>query len=110
MDELAKRFGELADKYGPHVIEAARGAVQVEAWSTVVGGILCLCFSVGLFVIGWKIHRKKNWDEARYVFVAILFIASLFFGAGGVWSVADPWTWVAMKQPDLWIAKRALKI
>jgi len=37
MDEVAKRFADLAEKYGPTVIDAAKAAVTMEAYSMPIG-------------------------------------------------------------------------
>lgn len=113
MDELAKRFADLAEKYGPSVADAAKSAAQVEAYSTLVSGALCLVFaSVALYLSALLARKalKSNWDEITWLPVGLLGVGGAISLAIGLWCFVDPWTWTAIAHPELWLAKKAFHI
>lgn len=114
MDELAKRMMELAEKVGPEAMAAARGAVRVEAYSTLVSTI---CFIIAAFVFykaaiylwAYQSTSQYSMGESKF-FAGILFTTVVILVWIAVWNVIDPWTWVALNNPDLWLAKKVLKL
>lgn len=113
MDELAKRFAELAEKYGPTVADAAKAAAVTEAYSTIIFGILCLIVAALLGCASGYFAQKilrDDWDEMTWFPAGLLGIAALIFGAAGLWSIIDPWTWTTIYHPELWLAKKAFHI
>lgn len=113
MDELAKRFAELADKYGPGVANAAIEAARTEAYSTLASAVMAVLFAAGLGYPALLIARKilaGDWEEPAWIFVAFLGFGSVVAGAIAMWAVIDPWTWTAINHPELWIAKKAFKL
>lgn len=113
MDELAKRFADLADKYGPSAVEAARAAARTGAYSALVGSAEDLAISGALFIAGRFLWRKAG-GVGSFDGEPLYFISGLaFFACGlaffvGISNVVDPWTWAAIAHPDVWIAKRTL--
>ena len=115
MDEISKRFAELAQQYGPQVIEAAKQAVVVEAYSTLFSSIIKLCLAAAFAGIGLRLIKMfPEFDDDWLLpprFVGFSFLAiSLIPLIMGVWNWIDPWTWVAMNHPELWLAKQILHI
>jgi hypothetical protein len=114
MDELAKRFSELAQQYAPNVVEAALQATRVEAHSTLVGSFMWFGWAMLCLFIGRYCWRKNVCDDLDMPFgrigAGILFCVAAGFFAIAIWSWVDPWTWVALNHPELWIAKKALRI
>lgn len=121
MDELAKRFADLAAQYGPAVVSAALGAAQTEGYSCLVASLIQLIFAVG-FLLGAKaIWRRRpplkdgsfanNDGRAALSVVAGVCVAiSCAFLAAAIWTWVDPWTWTAINRPELWLAKKAFHI
>lgn len=113
MDELAKRFGELAEKYGPNVVDASLRAVAVGAYSTLMaGGLAILIGAVGI-IIGIKLWKKvlnDRWDEIAFMPAGIMIGLGVLACLAGLWCFIDPWTWAAINHPELWIARKVLKI
>lgn len=114
MDELAKKFTELADKYGPAVIGATQDAVRVEALSTLVFNVFGIAAACALSLIAWRRIRKSEDYVYSYEFLycfayALMFVAAIitFFL---VFSIIDPCTWVAIYKPELWIAKKVFHL
>lgn len=114
MDELAKRMMELAEKVGPDAMAAARGAVKVEAYSCMVSGVVCLLVGIILFYAAnylWGYQPVDRFDAGVPKFLGGLVAAiALIVCICGVWSFIDPWTWTAISHPDLWLAKKVLKL
>jgi hypothetical protein len=114
MDKIAEKMAELADKYGPNVVDAARGVAQVEGVSTIVAGCIALGIAALLSGIGvcmWRSQtdRYGDYDGQNIILVIIGFFA-IFAFLLGLWQVIDPWTWTAINHPDLWIAKKVLHL
>lgn len=116
MDELAKQFADLAEKYGPTVINAAKGAARMEGYSTLAGAGFSILLAVGLGFMGWRFWRWAPLDPDHddinpfHIFAALIFIIAAVIGCIAIWPVIDPWTWAMINNPELWLAKRALKI
>jgi hypothetical protein len=114
MDELAKRLQELAEKIAPSVLDAARAAVRVEAISTMMSKVECLGVSIALGFAARYLWRYKPRDEFDNDFASlsawVIGLAALILCALSVWTFIDPWTWVALNNPDLWLAKKILNL
>lgn len=107
MDDLAKKFAELADQYGPNVVDAARGAAITEAWSSLVMAIIVLVFGIGLILLSLWVCRRK-WDDLQYLFGGMGIVIGTIMMVAGIAQILDPWLWTTLKYPDLWIAKKIL--
>lgn len=117
MDELAKRFADLATQYGPPVGDAAMGAARVEAYSSLMAAGEGLLAAAGIAWIGRLLLRKAalmdDEDDDRLfpmIFGYVCFALAGFVGIVWLWTFLDPWTWTQINHPELWLAKRAFKI
>ncbi len=114
MDELAKRFADLAEQYGPQVANAAKEAARIEAYSTLVSGLICGIVGAVLAYLAIYIGRKlysEEWQEVLlWPLAAILAVIAVALGWVFLWAFADPWTWATINHPELWIAKKAFKL
>lgn len=117
MDELAKRFADLANHYGPQVADAALGAARVEAYSSLAGATLALVVSALGFYGSYFFYKKvmaetDGYDDNTLFLIpcVLLGVVAAIAGLAGVWSWVDPWTWTAINHPELWLAKQAFKI
>ncbi len=114
MDKLAEKMAELAEKFGPDVINAVRGATKMEAISTLAGSFIALAFAIaftkaGLFL--WNKNVQDDMDNSMVKFFAGLLLATATIPAAfAVWAWLDPWTWTAIFNPDLYIAKKIFKL
>lgn len=108
MDKLA----ELAERYGPHVIDAAREAVMIEVYQSFIGALICLAISAVLLYVAVRLDRARRLNP--YDNLEILETAAALFAAilaiPIIWTILDPWTWAAVYHPDLWIAKKVLHL
>ena len=113
MDELAKRFADLAEKYGSNTTDAALGAARVEAFSSLTKGVL-LIFIGGIFLwcarYLWRKWHNEGWDEITLAPFIIYFALGATLISFGIWALLDPWTWVALNHPELWLAKKAFRM
>lgn len=114
MDELAKRFADLAAQYGPDVMRAALVSVRIEVYSTLVSSFIWLAFGiVCLLGMRWSWPQTPK-DDLDLPWGKIGAIAGALVGAiciaSFVWIWIDPWTWTALNHPELWLAKKALHI
>lgn len=117
MDKFAERMAELAEKYGPHVVDSVRGAARVDAYSYLAAGgeviFISLIFAIGGRALWLKhgVAYREHEDETAFIVMAGVcgvLAAILFFC--GIWRFIDPWTWTAINNPDLWIAKKVLHL
>ncbi len=117
MDELAKRFAELAEKYGPQVAEAAKEAARTEAYSCLSSSAIWLAIACVLMFVGRRIYNKgkQNHDplgDGDVLCIIGFALCGLAVPAVliGAWHWIDPWTWTTINHPELWIAKKAFRI
>ena len=115
MDELAKRFADLAEKYGPNVADAALSAARVEAYSTLAGGLMAALIGAAALYAALLLWRKaaasESYDnELIYGGAVLVAVIALIPLCIGVWQIVDPWTWITINHPELWIAKKAFHI
>lgn len=105
MDELAKRFADLAEKYGPHVYNAAIEAARMEAYSNIRINLVCIVVG-GLMV--WQGRKLYNKNEEEISFGGGLMVAiGGLIAVIGIGAMLDPWIYATIHNPELWLAKRA---
>lgn len=113
MDELAKKFAQLTDQYGPNVVEAARTAARTEAYSSLSSSIICVLFAVVMYLTGRYLYTAEfNEDAEDFARPAGFVIAALALLPASIalWCWIDPWTWTAIINPDAYIAYKVFKL
>lgn len=116
MDELAKKFADLAEKFSPRVLDAAKEAAKVEAYSSLVGSLEWFVTAIVLLGLGKFFLDLQTHDKEKDRIIPWSFGAAFCFGLGGIcllpgiWNWIDPWTWTAISRPELWIAHKILGI
>lgn len=121
MDELAKRFADLADKYGPSVVNATLEAARIEAYSTLMAAIFQAAIAAACFFGARICWRKGKAGEAIpggnsdnyipwYLGMCVLLFVGGIVSLFAIWGLIDPWLWTAINHPELWIAKRVFKL
>lgn len=116
IDKLTDKLAEIASAMQGPGLEAAKGAAAAEAMSILAGGALCGLAAVGFaYVMRWSWRRLQatgDYEEGAQLYYVLLTGGSALLvailGSRAVWAFADPWTWITLTQPELWLAKRAL--
>lgn len=119
MDKLIELFTQVAEKFAPPVIDAAKQAVVVEAYSQIASSAALLTFSGALLILAHVAAKKHAEEKAReyacrdagegwYAIRLLALGAALLFACPLIWNLVDPWTWTAISHPELYIAKRYL--
>lgn len=116
MDKLAELFTKLAETYGPNVVDAARGAAIIQAYSDIQSAI------IGLIFVACCLYPIKRMWKSKIGFDDFMEISWPKIGAGllvitasivliiCIGILTDPWLYTAMSNPDLWIAKKVFKL
>ena len=108
MDELAKQFSQVAEQYAPQVINASLMAAQISALSAMAGGLIAFVIAGTLWRVGKFVWQKGDKDDILYVPACLAYGSAGIAFCIGVWSFVDPWVWIALTRPEIYIAKRAL--
>lgn len=114
MEKVAELFAKLADQYGPSVIEAAKGAARIEGYSSLAGSLIAAAIA-GVLAYGGNYLRTLEVEDdidapIAHAFGYLVLGFSLIPAAIALWAWIDPWTWTAINSPELWIAKKTLKL
>lgn len=99
----------------PQVGRVALAAVQADAYANVVYGVESLAV-VGFAIFIW---RKWYWpwtsaadaydlDPAKFMAGAALCAVIGLFGFIAICTVFDPWTYIAMSHPDMFLAHKLM--
>jgi len=111
MDKALELFTQLAEKYEPVVIDSALAAARVEAYSNIVASLSMFIFGTTIvaicYVVRGRLEACNDNEVPRFMLVMAGLGASLF-AAIGLFTLADPWIWVTISKPELWIAKQVL--
>ncbi len=117
MDELAKRFADAAAQYAPQVADAARAAMQIEAYSNLTFSLLWFLmafasFRFGLFLCNheYDVDNFSDLPSFSKVVGALLIGLATVFILPGVWNWINPWTWMMINHPDIALARHAFRI
>ena len=122
MDKLTVMLAEVAEKYGPEVVDAGLTVVRVSAGSTLIHAAIGTALIVALFKFGIPLTFKyraslPESDRDNTEFFMPTFLCWVIAGVGvfgislggfGTLKLFNLWTWVALVEPKLWIAHRVL--
>jgi hypothetical protein len=76
-----------------------------------VGGAVALIVAAALAYGAkhfWHLSKTGERYNCHEIPATLLTVGAVIAAIIGCLLVLDPWTWVAINQPDLWLAKRAL--
>ena len=107
-DQLLQHYSAIADQFAPQVVDAAKGAATMEAYSCLASSFLWFLVAA---IAGYVAYRFKKTNDNDWMPEVIVFgILSVLISLRGFWAWIDPWTWAAMNHPELWIAKTSLHL
>lgn len=131
MESFAIKLDSLATELGPEVVDLALMTARIDALSQLLPYIIGVVISIG----GWfyfiptiklsikydRLERKTGSQEEGYGDIkekdALYCLLALISGGVTAFSTAyvilggalyDPWPWVGLFEPKLWIAKSVL--
>lgn len=113
IDALAQKLVMLTD---PAIVTAIEAA-HAQAVASIISGVVWLCIgglSVAISRQAWKRIEPgdmHDWPWTTRGVVTTLF--ALFGAVLIVWNVGvlcDPWDYITLQHPELWLAKIALKL
>ena len=122
VDKLTVMLGEVAERYGPEVVDAALNVARVSAGAALVYAAVGVGLIYSLFRIGIPLTykyraslSKKNRSEEEFwfpvivIWIPVLFItAGVSLGALRMLQIFNVWNWVGLIEPKLWIAQKVL--
>lgn len=114
MSELEQKIVDLADKYGQPAIDATLSAARTEAASYLATVPIKLgvaaAAAYGAYYLYKHLRKMSDFEDQLLPGLGIGLCGIVAFVAGllGIWSLIDPWVWVALFNPEVYIAKRLL--
>lgn len=113
VEAFAVKLGELSTEYGPEVVDAALWIARIDALSIL--GSTAIIFLIGIFLalnikkaMAWSIKVEPDWDSPLAIWGYAVAGASLILLFVATVRLFNPWPWVGIIEPQLWIAKRVL--
>lgn len=107
-DQLIQHYSQLADQFSPQVLDAAKQAATMEAYSCLAESFIWFLLAA---IAGYTSYLFKKTNDDDWMPAVIIFgFLSILLSIPGLWSWIDPWTWTAMHHPELWIAKVSLHL
>ena len=109
--QIAAKLTELGEQYGPDVVDAALMVVRIDAGQEILISIVWLILAVvGYRYSRWAWPRIPDWNDPTFQNVSALLSVTaiplgLLISALGFVQI---WTWVAIFDPKLAVAKRIL--
>lgn len=111
IDKLSNMLSEVAVQYGPDVVDAALTVVRISGAGELIIGFVVLISAIIYFcklksLWGWAI--KKD-DEAHCLIPIFGTVGAVITAIVGLIILINPWYWVAVIEPKLWVAHQILK-
>lgn len=110
MDKLAQQISDLAAYYGPQVHDNAFLAVQVDSVRDLLVMVLLFIFAAGLLFVSVKVSKSEDMNDFGGPLIFISGAFGLACAVSGLCILFDPWTWIPLFRPDLYLAHVALHI
>ena len=112
----------LAKQYSPEVLDSAIDVVRMTGVSTILEGFICGLAAIGCFFLAKHlvIFLSKKEKEGKYedgpweLFKILCFIVGavfvIIFTIACFANVFDTWSWIAIFDPKLALAKKVLML
>lgn len=112
-DQAFQRLQELAEKYGPGALELARASVRTDGIASIVIGFICGIIAVVLTWITVRLFNRSypngkfadnGYGWGSMIGSIIIGVFAFSFAVSFCMSIFEKWNWIAMVNPDLWLA------
>ncbi len=111
MDKLADKLSEILTTLQGPGFQVAREAAQVEAYQALTAGGFCAAIAAAIAAGIYWMQKKEMLDgDSRFIITMIGAVIGIALLSIAIWTFIDPWVWATLSQPELWLAKRALKL
>lgn len=112
-ETVVSKVTALGEKYGPEVVDAGLTVVRLNGLKDLIVGLVFLTCAASLVVLARYLFRRSGREkgDARDGCIAVGCVVSVVaaFGIGGAAErLLDIWTYTAIIEPKLWVAKRLL--
>lgn len=112
-EAFAGKIDTLATEYGPEVVDTVLWVARIDALqilsATLLLAVLALLFGLATKPIaGWTKKIDPDWDSPLPLLGYLSGAACIVLGFIALLRVFDPWPWVGVVEPQLWIAKQIL--
>ncbi len=113
LEAFAIKLGALSTEYGPEVVDAGLCVALIDALSIVGSTVVILLAGIVLALntkrsMAWSKRVEPEWDSPAAAWGHIVGVCSIILLSIGVIRLFNPWPWVGIIEPQLWIAKRIL--
>lgn len=113
MDKLEAKVIELIERMDPVAYETALQAARVDAVSAIVGNVIGILVGAGFMYAAWRLWK---WSQDKKCKAQDLGVIGCILMAvlGGITTAVsgamllDPWIYVTLYKPELWLAKSVL--
>ena len=123
MDQLTVMLAEVAEEYGPEVVDVGLNVARISAAASLVSAAFGLTLLFLLFRVGIPLNKKYRsslperdrndvefWGPTMVSWlVAGMVVFGISFGGFKAGKFFDLWNWVGVIEPKLWIAHEILK-
>lgn len=111
----AVTIGEQVVKYSPDVADAALWVVRIDGVQSLLNAVIFCVAGIVMYKLAkrnWKwAHQKvtkEDEEDILYIPSVLLFVLSAFPLFGGIARLLSVWTYIAIFQPKLYLAKQII--
>lgn len=119
MDKLSVMLGEVAEKYGPEVVDVGLEVARISAANELVVALVIFLVWLGILRTFFKLYKIEKASENGFNQPTIAAITCIGVGIISVIGVVPVlieslprlfslWNWVGLIEPKLWIAHQVL--
>ena len=112
----------LAKQYSPEVLDSAIDVVRMTGISNILEGVICGLASAGCFFLSlylfrfFSVKEKEEqsldapWELFKVMIVIFGAVSVIIFTTACFVNVFDAWSWIAIFDPKLALAKKVLML
>lgn len=110
---FAIKLQNLSAEYGPEVVDAALWVARIDALAVIGATVAILIAGIVLGLNtktarAWSKKVEPNWESPLAVWGGLVGLSSIVLLTMGTIRILNPWPWVGIIEPQLWIAKKVL--